>query len=105
MMQPSPCLVITDTSGRRHVPIDKPLITLGRRSDSDAPVSGAGVSRHHAEIAVKDGTRLLRDCDSKSGTYVNGTRTPEHALVHGDQIRLGDSDETQIAFLVGDEDA
>jgi phosphoserine phosphatase RsbU/P len=97
-------LVITDANGRRQVPIDKLLITIGRRSESDVRVSGVGVSRHHAEIAVENGSYRLRDCDSKFGTFVNGTRTKEHVLVHGDRIRLGDSNETEMVFVVGDEE-
>jgi serine phosphatase RsbU (regulator of sigma subunit) len=97
-------LVITDANGRRQVPIDKVLITIGRRSESDVRVTGAGVSRHHAEITVEDGSYRLRDCDSKFGTFVNGGRTKEHVLTHGDRIRLGDSSETEIVFVVGDEE-
>lgn len=104
MSDASPRLLVTDPHGRRQVPIDKPLITFGRRSESDIRVSGVGVSRHHAEIAAANGACRLRDCESKFGTFVNGTRTAEHVLVHGDQIRLGESHDTEIVFLIGDED-
>jgi serine phosphatase RsbU (regulator of sigma subunit) len=104
MSDPSPRLLVTDAHGRRQVPIDKPLITLGRRSESDIRVSGVGVSRHHAEIAAENGTCRLRDCESKFGTFVNGTRTAEHVLAHGDTIRLGESHDIEIVFLIGDED-
>src|SRR4029450_13201716 len=30
-------------------------------------------------------------------------RITEHVLVHGDQIRLGQSDDTEIVFCIGDE--
>ena len=99
-----PRLVITDAVGRREVPIDKPIITMGRRSESDVRITGVGVSRHHAEIAAENGTCRLRDCDSKFGTFVNGARTTEHVLAHGDRIRLGDSDDTEVVFLIGEED-
>lgn len=103
-MEGTPRLVITDPSGRRQVPIDKPVITMGRRSESDIRVTGVGVSRHHAEISAENGKCRLRDCDSKFGTFVNGAKTKEHVLEHGDRIRLGDSEETEIVFLVGEED-
>jgi phosphoserine phosphatase RsbU/P len=105
MSEAAPRLLVTDPHGRRQVLIDKPIITLGRRSESDIRVSGVGVSRHHAEIAVNNEKCLLRDCASKFGTFVNGTRAAEHVLAHGDMIRLGESHETEIVFLIGDEDS
>jgi len=104
MSEPYPRLLVTDAHGRREVPIDKPIITLGRRSESDIRVSGVGVSRHHADITADAGTCRLRDRESKFGTFVNGTRTTEHTLVHGDLIRLGESHDTELVFLIGDDD-
>ncbi len=104
-MPSTPRLVVTDSRGRRQVPVDKTTLTLGRRSESDIQVAGVGVSRHHAEIAGGTGGYLLRDLDSKFGTFVNGKRTTECVLAHGDQIRLGESHDTKIVFLVEDEDS
>ncbi|MBI4484553.1 MAG: SpoIIE family protein phosphatase, partial [Acidobacteria bacterium] len=104
MTEVSPRLLVIDTHGRRQVLIDKPLLTFGRRSESDVRVSGVGVSRHHAEIATDNGTYRLRDCGSKFGTFVNGTRAAEHVLQHGDRIRLGESDDTEIIFLARDDE-
>ena len=103
MNPPSPRLVITDAAGRRQVPIDKGVVTLGRRSESDVRVAGTGVSRQHAEITADNGS-WLRDCDSKFGTFVNGTRATDQVLSHGDRIRLGDSDGVEIVFLSRDDD-
>jgi serine phosphatase RsbU (regulator of sigma subunit) len=102
-MTATPRLVVTDAAGRRQIAIDKPLLTLGRRSESDVRVSGAGVSRHHAEIVADNGGCRLRDCASRFGTFVNGARATEHLLAHGDRIRLGDSNETEIVFLIDEE--
>jgi len=104
-MPPTPRLVVTDPRGRRQVPVDKTILTLGRRSESDIQVTGVGVSRHHAEIAAGTGGFLLRDLDSKFGTYVNGKRTGECVLAHGDQIRLGESHDTKIVFLIEEDDS
>jgi serine phosphatase RsbU (regulator of sigma subunit) len=105
-MPPSPRLVVTDPrGGRRQIPVDKAILTLGRRSESDIHVTGVGVSRRHAEIAAGIAGVLLRDCESKFGTYVNGQRTAECVLAHGDQIRLGESHDTKILFLLDDDDS
>ncbi|MDA1186102.1 MAG: SpoIIE family protein phosphatase [Acidobacteria bacterium] len=104
MSNPTPRLVITDAQGRQQIRLDQPVITVGRRTESDVRIVGAGVSRHHAEITVEAGVCRLRDCDSKLGTFVNGVRATEHALVHGDLIRLAELHDTRIEFLIGDED-
>ena len=104
MMSGSPRLLVTDSLGRRQIPIDKPLLTLGRRSESDVRVTGAGVSRHHAEILAENGACRLRDCASKFGTFVNGRRAEEQELAHGDTIRLGETEDTEIVFLIGEEE-
>jgi serine phosphatase RsbU (regulator of sigma subunit)/pSer/pThr/pTyr-binding forkhead associated (FHA) protein len=100
---PAPRLLITDTLGQRIVPIDKPLVTLGRRSETDVRIPGAGVSRLHAEISLESGVCRIKDLESKFGTFINGQRASEHTLAHGDEISLGQSDDTKIIFLVGDE--
>ena len=104
MSDPKPRLVITDANGRREIPTNKPVITLGRRTESDVRVIGEGVSRHHAEIAASDGAFRLLDCESKLGTFVNGVRATEHLLAHGDLIRLGERHDTELVFLIGTQD-
>jgi phosphoserine phosphatase RsbU/P len=99
----TPRLVITDALGRRIVNIDKPVFTIGRRSETDLRLSGADISRVHAEITAQNGTCTIRDKESRFGTFVNGARITEKALAHGDQIRLGQSGDTEIVFFVDDE--
>jgi len=99
----APRLLVTDALGRRMIPIDKPIVTLGRRSETDVHVPGAGVSRVHAEIVTENGVCRLRDCASRFGTFVNGERTAERVLAHGDRITLGQSDDTEIVFAIGGE--
>jgi sigma-B regulation protein RsbU (phosphoserine phosphatase) len=99
----APRLVVTDPLGRRMIPLDKPLVTLGRRSETDVRVPGAGVSRVHAEIVTENGVYRLRDCASRFGTFVNGERTSERVLAHGDRIKLGQSDDTEIVFVIGED--
>jgi serine phosphatase RsbU (regulator of sigma subunit) len=100
---PAPRLVVTDALGRRIVPIDKPLFTIGRRSETDLRLPGADISRVHAEIVVDNGACTIRDKQSRFGTFVNGERMTERVLVHGDQIRFGQAGDTEIVFFVDDE--
>src|SRR6185503_7947588 len=101
---PAPRLVVTDALGRRIVNIDKSLFTIGRRSETDLRLPGADISRVHAEITVENGNCVIRDKQSRFGTYVNGVKvTSEKVLGHGDQIKLGNSGDTEILFFVDDE--
>jgi serine phosphatase RsbU (regulator of sigma subunit) len=100
---PAPRLVVTDALGRRIVPIDKPLFSMGRRSETDLRLPGADISRVHAEISFENGVCTIRDKQSRFGTFVNGERTTEKVLAHGDEIRLGQAGDTDIVFFVDDE--
>ena len=91
-------LQVTDSSGRRVVPVDKAIFLIGRRTAADLQLVNADVSREHAEIA-QDGARfLLRDRGSRYGTFVNGEQITERALEHGDRIRLGRTDAIELVF-------
>src|SRR5438093_1086681 len=100
-----PRLVVTDALGRRIVNIDKPLFTVGRRSECDLRLTGADISRIHAEIATENGGAItLRDKQSRFGTFVNGERVAaERTLVHADQIRFGTAGDTDIYFYIDEE--
>jgi sigma-B regulation protein RsbU (phosphoserine phosphatase) len=99
----TPRLLVTDALGQRLIAINKPIVTLGRRSDNDVSVADAGVSRLHAEILLERDQWRLKDSGSRFGTFVNGQRRDEHLLAHGDRIRLGHTEATTIVFVVGDE--
>jgi len=100
---PSPRLHITDALGPRTVNIDKPLFTIGRRSETDLRLAGADISRVHAEISCDNGTCVIRDKQSRFGTFVNGEKITERVLAHGDQLRLGQAGDTEIVFYVDDD--
>jgi phosphoserine phosphatase RsbU/P len=100
---PAPRLVITDALGRRIVNIDKPLFTIGRRSETDLRLPGADISRVHAEISCENDTCIIRDRQSRFGTFVNGEKITERVLAHGDQLRLGQAGDTEIVFFIDDE--
>jgi phosphoserine phosphatase RsbU/P len=92
-------LQVIDNTGRRVVPLDKPVFIIGRRTAADLQLLNADVSREHAEIA-SDGVRfLLRDRGSRYGTFVNGEQVSERPLEHGDRIRLGRTEGVELVFM------
>src|ERR671910_668490 len=93
-------LEVTDALGRRIVPVSKGLFEIGRRETNDLRLAGSEVSRDHAEIAVDNNRFVVRDRNSRYGTYVNGEQVTERALVHGDRIRLGRTGGAEMVYMV-----
>src|SRR5687767_13843272 len=98
-------LEVNDGLGSRVIPIDKPLIAIGRRGENDLRLSGSDVSRDHAEIALANGAYVLRDRGSRYGTFVNGEQVSERPLRHGDRIQFGRASGTDVVFLIEDASA
>jgi len=78
--------------GRRHFPLRKPLIAIGRSPDNDLLLGDPHVSRRHAELRVRDGRFIVFDLDSTAGTRVNGQLVRERTLEPGDVIALANVD-------------
>jgi len=100
---PDARLEVTDALGRRIVPIAKEAFGIGRRETNDLRLAGSEVSRDHAEIVTAGGGFVVRDKQSRYGTYVNDEPiTADRVLVHGDRIRLGRSGGAELVFLLAD---
>ena len=93
-------LEVTDALGRRVVPVSKASFEIGRRETNDLRLAGSEVSRDHAQIATENGKFVLRDRNSRYGTFVNGEQVSERALAHGDRIRLGRTGGAEMVFLI-----
>jgi len=85
-VRPLGAFLIVD--GKRHFPLDKMLVTLGRKLDSHLVLADPHVSRRHAEIRLQSGRFVLRDLNSTAGTRVNGQLVHEHSLTPGDVISI-----------------
>ncbi|MGH9412089.1 MAG: SpoIIE family protein phosphatase [Vicinamibacterales bacterium] len=102
---PEARLEVTDALGRRIVPINKETFGIGRRETNDLRLAGSEVSRDHAEIAATGGGFVVRDKQSRYGTFVNDEPVEERVLGHGDRIRLGRSGGAELVFLVSEKAA
>lgn len=67
-------------------------LVLGRDASCDIVISDRQVSRFHARLTPSDDGTLLEDLGSKNGTYRNGERLEEPAI-------LSDGDLVQIALV------
>jgi hypothetical protein len=71
------------------VPLDRPVIHIGRGLSADVRLEDVQVSRRHAIIAQRgDGARVLDD-RSSHGTFLNGREVTVGYLADGDVLRLG----------------
>jgi hypothetical protein len=85
-------------NGRRHYPLNRPVVNIGRQLDNHLVLDDALVSRRHAQLRARDGQYLLTDLGSKHGLRVNNTPTREWVLQPGDVFRLGNTE-----MIYGDE--
>src|SRR5215831_752107 len=101
----APRLEVRDVLGERTVPIDKMPFSIGRRETNGLRLGGSEVSREHAEIALENGHYVIRDRQSRYGTFVNGEQvTAECQLKAGDSVRLGRGGGADLVFLTGEDE-
>ena len=72
--------------------INKERVTIGRTKRNDIMVRSRNVSRKHAQIVTVETDRVIEDCNSMNGTFVNDKLIKYHPLRSGDLIRIGEFD-------------
>lgn len=88
--------------GERHVALERPFLTIGRRTDNDLVLDSPSVSRRHAQIRWRYSRFVLYDLSGRSGrTLVNSQPITEYALQSGDVITLAD---VKLIYGEGDDD-
>lgn len=75
-------------------------VGLGR--DTDIPLRGVGVSRHHAELSLDGNEVRLRDAGSRNGTLLQGIPITAPLTVHG-AVEVGLGDHVRLAVVPLDE--
>ena len=74
-------IVIEDENGGlfgvKEIPDGDVSLSIGRHSESDVLLTGAGISRHHARLHVMGGTVFIEDTQSSAGTFLNDTQVTE----------------------------
>ena len=90
-------------AGTRHSLRDD-VTRIGRSSDNDVVITDAAiVSSHHIEIRKEGNEYRLFDLNSKNGTYLNGLRVSEEALLSPPcVIRLG-ADGPELSLTLEEE--
>jgi hypothetical protein len=78
--------------GSEVLPLNAPVMNIGRRPDNEIMIDDPHVSRLHAQLRAMKGRYLIFDLDSTGGTFVNGQRVQQSVLYPGDVISLGGVD-------------
>ncbi len=76
-------------AGQVGLPMDQPVVTIGRGPENDVVLDAPQVSRHHARIVRGDEGVFLEDLGSANGTFVDGKRVERVALEPGQTISFG----------------
>ncbi len=104
MAESGPRLKLRESSGEENiVALNKDDFKIGRHGENDLKIRDPFVSRVHAQILREGSQFRVHDCDSKSGTYVNGERIRSQTLNHGDRIQLSHNEFPELIFLTSEE--
>ena len=82
--------------------VDKAL-SIGRTDENQLVLDDPAVAAQHARILCQPDGYFLRDLASDSGTFVNDQRIHNRRIVHGDQLRFGNTITRLVDPYAGDE--
>ncbi len=82
-------------------PLEKAVLILGRRTDSDLRIPDPQVSGHHARLEQVGTTYQITDLGSTNGLIYQGQRIGKHVLADGDLIAIGQNVVLQYRTLAG----
>ncbi len=78
------------------------IIRIGRLPGNDVVFDNSTVSKEHAELSIagNGGSAILRDLNSKNGTFVDNKRITQPTEVnHNSKLRFG-TEETTLSFIL-----
>jgi serine/threonine protein kinase len=93
-------LISGPESGRSLAIAEGKTVVVGRGQGSDLLINDPSISRSHCTLQVDGGKLILRDKESRSGTYLGPQRVTEHVWLPGQVLKLGD---TEIRCRLGDQ--
>ncbi len=68
--------------------LDKP-VHIGSDKHNQLSIKDPSLSPRHATISLENGSYILKDLGSETGTFVMGQRISQRSIKSGDRIRLG----------------
>ncbi len=77
------------SSALKELPLDKEVITIGRKPGNDIQIDNLAVSGFHAKLEHSAGQYFIEDLNSTNGTFVARKRVSRCALRNNDNITIG----------------
>jgi predicted component of type VI protein secretion system len=71
------------------IPLQRPVLLIGRHPECDVRIDSPKISRRHCCIALAYDRIVARDLGSRNGMRVNGRVVEEARLAPGDEIAIG----------------
>lgn len=82
--------ILHGSNAGKDVKIPSPKCVIGRGDDCHLKPQSDAVSRRHCVIITTENEVVVRDMNSRNGTFVNGERVAEESvLLNGDVLRVG----------------
>ncbi|MGH9677975.1 MAG: FHA domain-containing protein, partial [Candidatus Acidiferrum sp.] len=75
--------------GGDNIPLQRHVLTLGRRESCDICLRFPNISGLHCEMTFREGYWYVRDLGSRNGVKINGERIREKVLRPTDRIGIG----------------
>lgn len=82
-------LIKLEGAPARTFPLASGVNRIGRHPANDICLDHATVSGHHCEIVVLNEEMFVRDVGSTNGTFIDGRRVSEAALLAGQRLHVG----------------
>lgn len=74
--------------GGDTIPLDRSVMSIGRRESCDISLKFPNISGLHCELSFREGYWFLKDMGSTNGVKVNGERTLQKPLRPGDEVAI-----------------
>jgi predicted component of type VI protein secretion system len=72
-----------------NLPLDKPIVLIGRHQECDIQIPSRKISRRHCCIAQVNDHLVIRDLGSTNGIRINGVKVVEGNLQVDDELVIG----------------
>src|SRR5581483_5049681 len=82
----------------QSIPLQNPVIAIGRDRQNDIVILDQGVSRHHARISQFNGSWMIENLSQSSFVAINQQRIEQQSILpHNSVVQLGEN--TSFVFL------
>jgi hypothetical protein len=82
--------ILQGSSEGKEIKIPTPQCVIGREEGCDLRINNDAISRKHCVIVTTENEVMVRDLNSRNGTFVNEERVAGDAvLLNGDTLRIG----------------